>query len=129
MREFKERRRIRKLLYSKITIGFFVVVFFFIASAAWGVYGKYRETKENQESAGRELVKLQERKADIERGIERLESARGIEGEIRGKFGLVKDGEGVIIIVESPVSLGSETLEDKQGLFGAVLQSIIDIFR
>jgi len=118
------------LLYSKITIGFLVVVLLFIASAAWGVYGKYRETEENTENILHELAKLQEREAAVKNEIKRLSSERGVEEEIREKFGFIKRGEGVIVIVDSPFQSSDEfSRQNKNTTLASVWKSIVNFFK
>ena len=130
MREFKEKRKIRKLLYSQITIGFLFIALFLTTSATWSLYGKYRETKENTGNALQELSKLQEREMVIREDIERLNSPRGVEEEIREKFGFTKEGEGVIVIVDLLPQKGVEfARQDKSSGLASVWESVVHFFK
>lgn len=101
MRELKEKRRIRKLLFSRITIAILVIVFLLITSATWSVFGKYRETQTNDRNARENLIVLEEREVNLKKEIENLKTEKGVEKEIRENFGFVKEGEKIVIIVES----------------------------
>ena len=129
MRELREKRRVQRTLYSKVIIGILVVALFFVLSATWGVYEKYRETKENRDIAEQELLKFEERERNIKDEIARLKTERGVEEEIREKFGFVKEGEGVIVIVEPPVQSANEFGGQESSILGNVLRSIRGIFR
>jgi len=125
VRELREKRRLQRILYSKITIGALVVVLFFVASATWKVYEKHREVKEKRDTVLNELVELEKQEQDIKKEVARLKTKRGVEEEIRGKFGFVKEGEGVVVIVEPPVQSANEFGEQEGSIFGNVLRSII----
>ena len=129
MRELREKRRVQRTLYSKVIIGILVVALFFVLSATWGVYGKYLETKENRDIAEQELLKFEERERNIKDEIARLKTERGVEEDIREKFGFVKEGEGVIVIVEPPVQSANEFGGQEGSILGNVLRSIRGIFR
>jgi len=129
MREFQVKRKMHMLLYSKFTIGVLVILFLLLSSALWGVYGKYAETKKNRELALEKLHALREQENYVRNEITRLEEDRGVEEEIRKKFGFVKDGEGVIIITEPPSANQQEIEGGNQGLLGAFFESIRSLFR
>src|SRR3989338_8527916 len=102
MREFQEKKKFDRLLYSKIVIGLLSIILLVLISAVVGSYTKYSETKENRWVA----IK-----------------------EIRKKFGFVKTGERVIVITESPYLEGGELGgESGQNFLGNLWSSISRIF-
>ena len=62
--------------------------------------GKMAITAENRKIAENKVRELEEDKEKLSANIAKLKTESGIEETIREKFGLVKPGEDVIIIVE-----------------------------
>ena len=93
----------------------FVLVLIFSWSVA-GFLGKMQDTEEKKNNAEEKVIELREKKEKLSGDIVRLETDKGIEENIRGKFGLIKEGEGVIVIVEEDSSLESE-MEAETGGF------------
>lgn len=100
MFKFHERRRLKQLLFSKITLLVLLIVVLFFSTSVWDVYQKQRETVLKRERAERELAELREREASLRAEIERIESKQGLEAEIRSRFEVGREGEGVIVIVD-----------------------------
>lgn len=72
----------------------------------WNVFvfgGKMQDTRDNRKNAENKLSQLQEQKEKLSNDIAKLNTEDGIEENIREKFGLVKEGEGMIVIVENEV--------------------------
>lgn len=128
MREFQEKNKLDRLLYSKVVIGLLSVVLFVFLNALWGTYSKYNETKESREVALKGMGELKEREEAIKKEIERLKSYRGVEEEIRKKFGFVKAGERVIVITESVGSTDNSSEGPGENLLGNLWSSISGIF-
>lgn len=105
MDDFKRRTKLRMILYSPLTAGVLLATLFFIGHATIKMAQKYIETKKNYEAAVGEFEELKKREKNIEDRIVALKSERGVEDEIRSKFGFIKEGEEVVIIVEPPVSI------------------------
>lgn len=101
MREIRERRVMKKRLYSVGTSLVLLVVFGFLAKASWNVYGKERESREKAEQAKTELMNLQTRAQVLEMEIARLNTKEGIEKEIRENFRMARDGENLAIILNA----------------------------
>ena len=69
---------------------------------AWSVFGflgKMQTTRENRQMAESQLIELEKAKEKLSSDIAKLKTDEGVEESIRKKFGLAKEGEGVIIIV------------------------------
>src|SRR3989338_2732919 len=79
----RQKNRLKTLVYSKVGIVALGILLLIALEATWGVYGKYKETKENRDIVSRDLAELKERGEKIQEDITRLETARGIEEEIR----------------------------------------------
>lgn len=102
MRELQGKKRARAVLYSWPTIivlGFFIVM---LARGVWGAFQKESYAKMKADESARELSGFREREAMLTAKAARLETDRGKEEEIREKFLVGKEGEGVIYIVDTP---------------------------
>ena len=122
----RQKNRLKALVYSKVGIAALGILLLVALEATWGVYGKYKETKENRDIVSRDLAELKERGEKIQEDITRLETARGIEEEIREQFGLVKEHEGVIVVVEPRASQGGGARSES--ILGSVWRGIRGIF-
>lgn len=100
MKSFQKERGFKHILYSKpilIFLGFLVLFF------AWNVFGfwnKMRGTKENERLAENKVLELQKEKDKLTSDINKLKTPEGVEAAIREKFGLAKEGEGMIVVVD-----------------------------
>jgi cell division protein FtsB len=100
MHEFQEKKKIRNILYSKVTLVALIVILVFIARAAFSVYHKQKVSGENLAKAKEEVAELEKREEMLNSEIERLKTEKGTEEEIRKKFMVGKIGEQVIVIVD-----------------------------
>lgn len=119
MRNFKEKRRFRSILNSKIVLIFLSALVLFFA---WGVIGfmvKMETVRENRKIAENKFIELQKQKEHFSREIAKLNTEEGKEDNIREKFGLAKEGEGLIVIVEDK-NLKEEEKEDSGGFWGFI---------
>ena len=62
-----------------------------------------QDTRNNRRLAEEKFTQLQEQKEKLSGDIAKLNTEDGVEESIREKFGLVKEGEGMIVIVEEEV--------------------------
>ncbi len=70
------------------------------------------------------MEKLQKREKNLLSELNKLNTERGIEGELRKKFGIVKDGEEVVVIVEptgNNSTKNGDVKKNKKGFFQKVL--------
>lgn len=100
MRDFKQKKKIRRRIYSKWVLTVFIIVAVFLGNATWNVYKKYREASDNTAIAQAQLDKLNARERQLSASLASLKTVAGVEKELREKFGVVKDGEQMILIVE-----------------------------
>ena len=76
-----------------------ILVLFF----AWGVVGfmgKMEVTRENRKISENKVAELESEKVRLSSEIAKLKTDNGVEESVREKFGLAKEGEGLIIVVE-----------------------------
>lgn len=101
MREFNNRKKLKRLLYSKLSIILLIIILFFTARASFFLFLKQNESQQKEEKAKAELSLLKSRKEVLEREVERLSTEGGIEEEIRDKFKLAKEDESVVVIINN----------------------------
>ncbi|GMQ95106.1 MAG: hypothetical protein BMS9Abin13_216 [Patescibacteria group bacterium] len=126
MLEFQEKKKIRRLIYSNTTIVFLVLILIFSLHAVWKVYKKAIIPYANKSAASRTLTELKAREADLTERIEWLKTNQGIEMEIREKFGVVREGEEVVVIVDS--SANKEENNGKGAVVMGAWQKLLELF-
>ena len=108
MLEFQEKRKIKRFFYSKVVLVCLLILIFLLLKMVWSVYEKQALTKDNLAKTATSFEGLQEREKMLSSSIDKLKTDSGIEQEIREKYGLVKPGEEVIVIVDGEDSTSSE---------------------
>ncbi len=116
MRNYGKKRSFWNLLHSWPVLALlFILVLFF----AWGVIGLVRKmavTRENRQIAAEKVERLRTEKAKLSGDIDTLNTESGVEKSIREKFGLAKEGEGLIIVVDDKNAPVEKEAED-EGFF------------
>lgn len=115
--DFEQKRKLKKYLYSKPALILLTLIMLLVSKAAWNVYDKLEISRANLEMTERELDKLKERKAALASQIEYLETEQGVEAEIRQKFRLVKEGEGIAVIIDDDIQLPTATTTHNKSLW------------
>jgi cell division protein FtsB len=100
MLPFQERKKLRKILYSKASLIALGILLFFVASGAWNIYQKAVIARSERDRAERALVDLQVRTAELTASLARLQSDQGVEEDVRQKFTVAKPGEDVVVVVD-----------------------------
>lgn len=114
MLRFHQKKTFWRIVYSKGFIFLCVVAVLFGVRATWRVYQKAFEARANVREAQALLEELQERERFLRAELERLNTPRGVEEEIRQKFPVVKEGEEMAVIVDDPAKnpTTTETVEE-----------------
>lgn len=100
MQEFQERKRIRKIIYSRNMLIFLTIILAFLIFSVVKVYVKSRAAILKNDEAKKELADLEKRKSELGNEIARLETEFGAEEELREKFNVGKPGENILVIVD-----------------------------
>lgn len=122
MLEFYERRKLKRLLYSWPAVFVLLLIFLFLAQNVWDVFVTERNTIDKRTERATVLENLEGRKAVLESQIDKLNTERGLEEEIRNKFEVSKEGESVIVLLDKKEE--EVKIEKKKGLFWW----IVDLF-
>lgn len=117
MRDFKRKKGIGKFFQSKLALFLLGVFIIFFAWNVFGFIGKMFETSKNRRIAEMKVVELKEMKEKLTEDINNLNTEKGQEESIREKFGFVKEGEEVIVIVEEKKEGENEEREERDGKF------------
>ena len=115
MYEFREKKKLRKILYSNGTLIALLVVFVVLAKGTWNIYMKEREAELSRVDTDNQVASLTSRQAFLENEVAKLKTENGIEREIREKYDVAKPGEQVFVIVKSTTT--SETTDMPQQSF------------
>ncbi len=117
MRNFKEKKRKSSIWESKIVLillGILIIVF------TWNLIGfmnKREDTARNKRIAEDKITELEKVRTQLSADIGKLNTEEGVEENIREKFGLVKEGEEMIVIVEDKNPPVEEAGNKKSGFF------------
>lgn len=127
MREFKKRQQtgatiLRFLVLSVGTLALFMLSVVAV-QAAWGMYGTFTVAKEAKDSAEGQLAALKDAEERLSAAVVSFETTRGVEHEIRERFGVAYPGEGEIQIVREA---GDGVEQDTEN--GSLLSKIFNSF-
>jgi cell division protein FtsB len=100
MREFQEKRKFKKIIYSGWLQIFLGIVLLALIFSTVKVYKKSRISADKAEEIKEEMAKLEKRNAELAAEAARLESESGEDGEIRKRFDVAKPGEKILVIVD-----------------------------
>ena len=100
MRNFQEKRGIRHIMQSRLILVFLGVIILVFAWSVIQLVSKAEETAKNKNIAEDKIAELQKGKEKLSSDIAKFQTEKGIEENIREKFGLAKEGENMIVIIE-----------------------------
>jgi len=121
MLDFQEKHKTRRFMYSKPVLVFLAVVLLFFLNKIWGLYQTSEESLGKANEAKAELRSLEERKSELEQRVSFLKTERGQESEIRDKFMVGKEGEGVIMVVDQPSATTTEIVPPEPSFWAGFL--------
>jgi len=124
MINFDSRIKRSRGLKKPIILGILFILLIIFSRATWNIYQKERASREILNEKESELGELLDRKNNLDSELSKLETERGIESEIRDKFGFIKEGEEVIILVDNPGFSSSTDKEDNRNIFKKILDWI-----
>ena len=111
MLDFRQKRKVRNILYHPATLVFLFVLVVFFLHSTWVVYIKKRTSESLKNSLVAKVENLRARDAELSSKIERLKTEAGLEEEIRSKFTVAKNNENMVIVVEENNTNATNTAE------------------
>ena len=87
-------------MHSKPVLLFLAILLLIFSFGVIGFMGKMQLTIENRKIAENKLISLEKEKEKLSSDVAKLKSQDWVEESIRLKFGLAKEGEGVIVVVD-----------------------------
>lgn len=115
MRDFQDKNKngvFRRIFYSTFGLVFLTIL---VLAFGWGVMNfmlKMEETERNKEIAEEKLSELEKRKSKLEQDILQLSTDKGKEKIFREDFGMGREGEGLIVVVEEKKDIEKEEVKD-----------------
>ncbi len=130
MFDFHEKRKIRRVIYSKISIGVVFIVALVIGVSVYERFVVEREMAVKLDERSGELESLKTRAALLESKVDHLKNERGIEEELRSRFDVVREGEQVVIILDDQHANLNEKTTNEVGIHGEDTEkSFIDFLK
>jgi len=129
MREFQERKKWRRLLFSKPVFALVFAAFAFLSYSAVKIFIKSRAIVARENETKKELFDIKQRKANMEKELNRLQSESGIEEEMRTKFDVQKPGERALVIVDKPDDNNKNSDNAGAGFFSRIWSWARGIFK
>ena len=127
MIEFQRRRKIRSIIYSKWILLLAIIALVFFARSTFTLWQKERDTKKTVDTLKNELETLAAKEKNLSSRVASLKTERGVEEAIRDKFKVVKEGEGVIVVVDQ--NKPSDNITASVSGLQAIFDRFFDIFR
>jgi cell division protein FtsB len=100
MRNLQQKNGWRNILQSKPILTVFGILILFFAYNILGFWNKMQETEKNKKIVEDKITALEQQKEKLSFDINSLNTNEGKEKLFRENFGLAKDGEDTIVIVE-----------------------------
>lgn len=111
MLDFQQKRKVRGLMYSRITLGVLGLIVLLFLHSTWSVYKKKVESEQMKIATEQRVSELRYRDQDLKDKIARLDTDSGIEAEIRSKFSVAKENETMVVVVSDEVDKSSTTTQ------------------
>ncbi len=128
MREFQERRKLRRIIFSRFAFSLLAIILVFLTYSTVKIYLRSQQAKEVNEMVKKEVEDLKNRKSELEATVKRLQTEAGIEEEIRSKFPVQKPDEKMVMIVEGETKSDNLTANSSLGFFQKIWGFIKSIF-
>lgn len=120
MIDFQQKKKINKIMHSKVFFFVFLIIIIFLGRSTYDIYKRQQLSATNYAGVKKNYDGIKERKEMLESEIERLKTDTGVEEEIRSKFNVAKPGETVVTIIDGSSSTSTDSTQ-KTGFWATVL--------
>lgn len=128
VKELRERQRMRRFLYSWLSLALLAVMTFFLVKGAFGIIQIERKSAEKVSELEREAAELREREEELEAEIARLKTPEGVVEAIKDKFSVTREGEYVAIIIDER-SRATSSKKESQGWLAGLWQGVKNLWQ
>lgn len=97
-----------------------VIVFVFLARAAWGMYYTYRLSADRLDEAKSQLDGVKSQEQGLSQSIAELSTPAGVDAALRSNFRVTKPGESLAVIIPSTAATSTPT-STPQGLWARIV--------
>ena len=126
MLDFQQKKKMRRMVYSKVSVVVLLLVTLLLLKGGVSMYQKEKQSRQNMIEVENKLANAKLRQAELENNLNRLNSPDGVENEIRTKYNVKKAGEEVVLVVESQAT-STPTVREK-GFWSKISDWISGIF-
>lgn len=113
MSNFQAKKSWRRILESWPFLVLLTIIALLFAYGIYDLLTKLQDTKKNKDIAQAKVNELESRKEKLSSDIENLNTDEGKERVFRENFGLAKEGEGLIVVVDEKEKPETEVIEEK----------------
>jgi cell division protein FtsB len=110
----RKKKKSRGLMYSNWSVFLLCIVTFFLGYQVFGLHKKWSVSESKRAAAAAELHYYIEEEQSLRERIEQIQTPEGRERAIRERFNVIKEGEGVIYVVEEDNAFGSGIILDRE---------------
>jgi cell division protein FtsB len=109
IKQFKSRRKTKRILYSPATIVVLILVLVILVRGTWSIYEKYHLSSDRLDQAESQLSALKNQEGELSQSIAQLSTASGTEAVMRTNFRIVKPGESLAVIINTATTAPTTT--------------------
>jgi len=106
----KKKKTQKRFIYSNLSIALLLLLIIFLSYEVSGLQKKRNISEAKRSEAEIEYNRYLEDKESLQSEIKDLKTEEGKEKIIRERFNVVKEGEGVIYVVEDDPAIGSSLI-------------------
>lgn len=129
MKEFQEKRKFRKIIFSRFSLIVLLIILVILSISAIKVHTKSQKAVLKNQEIIQKIEELESKKRELEEKIAKLQTGSGLEEEVREKFGVKKPGEEVLTIIDkTPENDKINSEEENRGFFDKIWGWIKDVF-
>ena len=118
----KKEKFNRTIIFSVFLGALIILIVGFLLYSNWKINQKRAELKDRIEELAREIQILEEKKIQLEAGIEWSQSEEYLEETAREKLGLKKPGEEVVVV--TPPEGSEEGTEEEKSFWKKILEKL-----
>ena len=97
--------------------GVLLLLAFLSVLAAWNIFLRYELAKQDATTSQKDLVQITSRYDQAKADVARLSSSLGVEAALRQQFGVLKPGEGEIILVGGAATTSAISAPSQNGFW------------